>query len=213
MRKALILVVLLMMSSAGCSQFLGGDTTQTPEPRVSGTVQNTPTPQQTQTATATTEPTSEAVEVDASAVEDALVTQLNSQREEEGMRPLISADKVHQSARFHAENMAEQQYPSASAGGYSTIERHERFDIDRRCRVANNANGGVLDGREVEVVGVFNADNLESTENIEQQVAENLLSNWRTEGYEPLFLEDAETVGVGVVVNDSRVFANVVMCG
>jgi uncharacterized protein YkwD len=177
----------------------------------------TPTPEPTATATPTPEPTATPVptvapsEFNETRVELFVTAILNDEREERGIQTLDSHGPLDEMARFHSENMAGQGYVSHAAAGFTTAERYDRYELDNRCKVTDDSNTGIRDDEELETVAKTVAGQVykdgEGNHRInrdEQDVAVAVLQKWfdRTDDRRKLLLQNADEIGVGVVVDD-----------
>lgn len=167
----------------------------------------------TSTGTTTPQPTVAPEEFDREEIEAEVLADVNAYRKEQGLAELDGRPEIVEMARFHSENMAEQGYISHAAGGFNTQDRYERFDLADRCKVANNAEQGILSGEALEtlqrtVAGRPYEQNGETRYNAnESAVARAVVQNWidREDSREKLNLENADQVGIGVIVTDDGV--------
>jgi uncharacterized protein YkwD len=231
----LIAVVIIATTAMGVGAFVGtqlpssADTvtnvTSTPTPVPSatetGTAEATPTGTATATPTATPRPTVSPEEFDAARIEAEVLAAVNAEREERGLDPLSSDSRLDPMAQFHSGNMADQGYVSHAANGYTTSDRYEKFDQADRCRVPNDARGGIVTKQNLETLALgfagrpYEDDNETRIDRNESAVARAVVDDWFEDDRdaEVLTLENAGYAGVGANVTDSgRVFVTVDLC-
>lgn len=231
----LIAVVVIAMTAMGVGAFVGaqlpadGDSgatetaTPTPEPSQNGgsSTAATETDPATTTPTATPRPTVSPQEFDASTIETEVLAAINAERRERGLDPLAADSKLDPMARFHSDNMAEQGYVSHAADGYTTSDRYEKFEQQDRCRVPNDANGGILPEEELEAIDLtiagrpYESDNETRINRNETAIARDAVGDWfdDEDDTETLTLRNAAYAGVGANVSDrGRVFITVDLC-
>lgn len=175
----------------------------------------------TPTATPTAIPTVAPDEFDRATIEREIRSAINAERQSRGLQPLDHAGEVRQMNRFHSEQMADQRYVSYVAGGFTVDERRERFGLSGHCRVTNDANTAILDGREVETVGrtvagrPYTREGDRHVDRDESAVASAVADQWLNddEARAKLLLANADAVGVGAVVaGDGAVYVTVTLC-
>jgi uncharacterized protein YkwD len=142
-----------------------------------------------------------------------LVQQLvNDRRQSQNIQRLRSYGPLDEMAQFHSENMAAQGYVSQSADGFTTADRYERYNLSSRCRIVDDTNTGVRDGRELEVVskvvaGQSYTNNTGETvvDMDERAVATTIVDRWFADeqASEKLSLQNADEVGVSAAVQPS----------
>jgi uncharacterized protein YkwD len=180
----------------------------------------TPTPEPT--------PTASASDFDATLIEAEVRAVINAEREERDMRPLALDEQVRAMARNHSGAMAEQGFITHAAGGFSTADRYEAFDLADRCRIPDNSNSGIREGRALETIDkktvgrnyTFTslnetADNRTVTISNETVAARAAVDIWfATEDQRrKLLLREASVAGVGAVVTDrGGIYLTVDLC-
>ena len=192
--------------------------TPTPTPTATPTATPTPTPEPTPTPVPTVSPS----EFNETQIEQFVTAILNDEREERDRQPLDTYGPLEEMARFHSENMADQGFVSHAAAGFTTAERYDRYELENRCKVTDDTNTGVRDDEELETVAKTVAGQVytdsEGNHRInrdEQDVAGTVLRKWFDENEQrrKLLLQNADEIGVGVVVDDDGdVWATVDLC-
>jgi len=192
--------------------------TPTPTPTATPTATPTPTPEPTPTPVPTVSPS----EFNETQIEQFVTAILNDEREERDRQPLDTYGPLEEMARFHSENMADQGFVSHAAAGFTTAERYDRYELENRCKVTDDTNTGVRDDEELETVAKTVAGQVytdsEGNRRInrdEQDVAGTVLRKWFDENEQrrKLLLQNADEIGVGVVVDDDGdVWATVDLC-
>lgn len=167
----------------------------------------------TGTDTATSDPTATpATEINETALEAAVLEAVNDRRSERGVEQLSTLETLTAMARFHSDNMAVQGYLSHVAAGYTAADRYEKYELDDRCRIADDSNTGVREDEELEVIGRVAVGENGTTEDA---LADAAVTAWFSEA-EPrqrLTYQNAERVGVGVNVTDEgRAYLTVNLC-
>jgi uncharacterized protein YkwD len=166
---------------------------------------STPVPESTSTPL----PTVTADEFNETRIEMLVQQLLNDRRQAEDIQDLRSHTPLDAMSQFHSGNMATQGYVSQSADGFTTADRYNRFNLSSRCRIVDDTNTGVRDGRELEVVGKFvagqayeNSDEETVVDVDERAVATTIVDRWfaNKEARKKLTLQNADEVGIGVVV-------------
>lgn len=195
-------------SASGPMDAESGTTTVTPTP----TATPTATPSATPTSTPTPVPSVDPASIDAADVEQAIVDQINSARDDRGLDALSRSGELREMARFHSDNMAEQQYLSHSAGGFNTEQRYERFDLADQCRFADDTNTGTREDESIEVYGrvTVGPNGTDAT-----QLADAAVTNWfgDDESETILTYQNANKLGVGVTITESgQVYLTVDLC-
>lgn len=174
---------------------------------VSDTETSTVTDMQTPTSTPTPAP-----DIDGTTLEAAVLEEINDRRAERGIDRLSTLDTLIGMARFHSDNMAAQGYLSHVAAGYTAAERYERYELDDRCRIADDSNTGVREDEELEVIGRVTVGENGTTE---EELADAAVTAWFAED-EPrqrLTYQNAERVGIGVnVTENGRAYLTVNLC-
>jgi uncharacterized protein YkwD len=131
-------------------------------------------------------------------------------------------------ARNHSEAMAEQGFITHAAGGFSTADRYEAFGLADRCRIPDNSNSGIREGRALETINkkkfgqnyTFTSldrttDNRTVTIGNETVAARAAVDSWfaTEEQRRKLLLREASVAGVGVVVTDrGGIYLTVDLC-
>lgn len=215
--KGVVVTVLLIAATAmgigamvggHVAPYLGDDSTETP---VTGSGDDErPATTATSDPTATPRPTVAPAEFDPVAIEHEVEALVNAERRDRGLEELRRFDRLVEMARFHGENMAEQQYASHAAGGYDTSDRYERYDLEDRCRIPDDSSTGIRDGEALETVAKTTAgrpyERGEETflHRTDEEVARAVVARWGEDPdeREKLLLEEATRIGVGVVVAD-----------
>ncbi|WP_254543919.1 CAP domain-containing protein [Halomarina pelagica] len=157
-----------------------------------------------------------AEEVDAARVEREIVAIVNAdvRAKASGDLPALArTDDLDAMARFHSDNMVAQGYPAHAAGGYTTLERYETFDLYDQCRVPDDTRSGVREGRELEVVSrvELSAGDVPG----ERAIARAIVTGWTDDpdARTKLTYRYAERVGTGVSVTDEGyVYATLDLC-
>lgn len=201
-----------------------GGSTPTPTTAPTGTA----TPEPARTATPTPEPTATPVPTVAASefneTRIGLFVQaiLNNEREERDRGTLDSHGPLDEMAVFHSENMAQQGFVSHAAAGFTTAERYDRFELADRCKVTDDTNTGIRTDQELETVTKTVAGQVytdgEGNRRInrdEQDVAVAVLRKWfaEDESRRKLLLQNADEIGVGVVVDeDGDTWVTVDLC-
>lgn len=231
----LIAVLVIASTAMGVGAFVGTQLpsdadnvstetpTPTPVPSATGesTAAATATGTATATPTATPRPTVSPQEFDAATIEAEVLAAINAERAERGLDPLSSDSRLDPMAQFHSDNMADQGYVSHAADGYTTSDRYEKFDQSDRCRVPNDAQGGIVIKENLETLGLgiagrpYEDDNETRVDRNESAVADAVVEDWFEDDRdaEVLTLENAGYAGVGANVTDrGRVFVTVDLC-
>lgn len=227
-KGALVVVVVIAASAMGVGAFVGGefagdlgdDPTETPTTD-SGDGGDGPSATATPPRSATSRPTVAPAEFDRAAIELEVVALVNAERSDRGLEELRRFDRLEEMARFHSENMAAQQYASHAAGGYDTAARYERHDLEDRCRVPDDSATGIRDGQALETVAKTTAGRPyergddEYFHRTDEAVARAVVARWGDDPdeREKLLLQEAERIGVGVVVaDDGGTYVTVDLC-
>lgn len=174
---------------------------------VSDTATQTVSDTQTPTSTPTPEP-----DIDGTVLEAAVLEEVNDRRAERGIDRLSTLDTLTEMARFHSDNMAAQGYLSHVAAGYTAAERYEEYELDDRCRIADDSNTGVREDEEFEVIGRVAVGENGTTE---EELADSAVTTWfaEEESQQRLTYQNADQVGIGVNVTDNgRVYLTVNLC-
>ena len=185
--------------------------TSTATPTATPSPTSTPSPTPTATRTATPVPTVAASEFSERRIEQFVVAIIDDEREERGLQTLRTYDPLDEMAEFHTDEMAGQGFVSHAAAGFTTGERYNDYGLGDRCLVTDERTDRVRENRELETVGktvagqVYTDD--EGNRRInrdERDVAVAVLRKWfgQDEERRKLLLENADEIGVGVVVDD-----------
>lgn len=220
-KAALLVVVLVAAGAMGVGALVGSELggsppTATPSPTTAGGSGGTGqtggggSPAVTPSPTATPRPTVAPASFNRSAIELAIHSRVNEAREARGHDPLSRFDIAVEMARFHSANMAAQGFVSHDAAGYTTTERYERYDIYDHCRLADDSQTGVREGRALEAVTKtvagrpYERDGERRYHRTESAVADAVVDRWLDDedARKRLFFGNAEKVGIGVVVDD-----------
>lgn len=222
-KAALLVVVLVAVAAMGVGALVGSElggpsSSATPSPTTtaaggpggSGQTGAGGTPTASSSSTSSPRPTVAPASFNRSAIEIAVHARVNEEREARGLQPLSRFDVAVEMARFHSENMAEQGFVAHAAGGYSTEERYKRYDIYDHCRLADDSQTGVREGRALEAVTrtvagrSYERDGERRYHRTESAVADAVVDRWLDdeEARKRLFFGNAEKVGIGVVVDD-----------
>jgi uncharacterized protein YkwD len=235
----LAVIILTAMTVGGLVglQLSGGDLSAdgTPTPATTPTPSSpTPTPGADATgsgngddgaATPTSTPTRETapVDYDTAVVEQRVRAEINTRRSDHGMRELVGGESIDAMALNHSRSMARQGYITHDAGGFTTMDRYEAFDLASRCRIPDNSNTGIREGRALElidkkVVGAnytFASDGRTVTIGDEETAARAVVDTWfaDTDTRRKLTLEEAGVAGIGVVVTErGGIYVTVDLC-
>ena len=183
----------------------------------------TATPSPTPTPTPSPTPTVSAADYDPTRIETAVLAGINAEREERDMRPLGTDERLREMALNHSRAMAEQGFVSHAAAGLSAADRYEAFGLADRCRVPDNSNTGIREGRALETVDrkdarqnyTFRSSNRTVTLTNETATARAAVDTWfATEDQRrKLLLEEASVAGIGVVTTErGAVYVTVDLC-
>lgn len=231
----LMAVIIIATTAMGVGAFVGSQlpddadnvTTETPTPTPvpsptggsATTATETGTP--TVTPTATPRPTVSPESFDAATIETEVLAAVNAERRDRGLEPLSADSRLDPMARFHSDNMAGQGYVSHAAASYTTSDRYEKYDQSGRCRVPNDAKGGIVIKENLEAIDLaiagrpYESDNETRIDRNESAVARAVVDDWfdDEDDVETLTLENADFAGVGAnVSDDGRVFVTVDLC-
>lgn len=205
-----------------------GETTPTPvstpesgTPGTNDTGENGGDAETTPTATPTPTP-SPASRFDEAAIEEGVRAEINVRREDRDMKPLRGEDVIREMARNHSRTMAEEGNLTHDAGGLTTLDRYEAFDLDDRCRIPDNSNTGIRDGKALETLDRKTVgqnytfrDGSTATLDNETVVAGAVVDSWftREQQRRKLLLRDAREAGVGAVITDEgEIYVTVDLC-
>ncbi|WP_255150247.1 CAP domain-containing protein [Halorarius halobius] len=228
----LVVIALAAAWALGVGAFVGTyiegpSLAKTPTPTPTGSPTSTPAAEPAATATTsatpveTPRPTVAPSAFDERAIERELLAAVNAKRDERDLAPLARFATGDEMARFHSANMADQGYPTHAAGGYTTVDRYERYDLYDRCRVLDDSNTGVRDGQQMEVVAKsvagrrFQINDEDRLHRNESALASAVVDGWmnQTDSRRTLLLVNAERAGVGVVVaDDGGTYVTVDLC-
>jgi uncharacterized protein YkwD len=229
-KTALIIIGIIAATAMGVGAFVGSElggpaATPTATPTASGgdgAPAATPSPTATATATASPTPTVAPSEFNRTKIELAIQERVNAERRNRDLRSLARFDVAVEMARFHSANMATQGYPNHAAGGYTTAERYEKYGIHDRCKLIDDSETGIRSGTALETVQKtavgrpVDVDGERRYFRNETAVANAVVDRWvgDDESREKLLYENANRVGIGVVVtNDGSTYVTLDLCG
>lgn len=162
------------------------------------------------TPTPTPTPTVSPPQYNETLIEQEVRAAINVRRDERGMDRLIGDEPVDRMALNHSRAMARQGYLTHDAGGFTTAERYEAFGLADRCRIPDNTNTGIREGRALETIDkktfgrnyTFATDDRTIVVENETQMARATVDTWFAidDSRRKLLLEEASVAGVGAVV-------------
>jgi hypothetical protein len=190
----------------------GGTATEKP-----GSAGTTPPPTSTGTPppTATSEPDATATpgpirpdSFNETKIQLLVVEEINDRRVERGLEKLRSDEVLTRMAGNHSRRMSEQGYVSHAAGGYTTADRYRRNGMYDRCKVFNDDETRIREGKQLETLEKVSAGGEYGGQvnRNDRDVAVDAVEKWFTENSDrrKLTFENAELLGVGVHVSGSN---------
>ena len=229
-KTALIIVGIIAATAMGVGAFVGSELgepaaapTATPTAVAGGgDAGGDTTPTASPTVTASPTPTVAPSEFNRTRIEHEIQTRVNAERRDRGIGGLSRFEVAVEMARFHSENMAAQGYPTHAAGGFTTDDRYEKYDIHDRCKLVDDSESGLRDGEELETIDKtivgrpFERDGTVHYYRNESAVAASIVDGWLDDpdARQKLLYKNARQVGVGVVVtDDGDSYTTLDLCG
>ena len=177
----------------------------------------------TPTRTSEPTPTASARNYDATLIEEEVRAAINERRADRDMRRLTSEDRIREMARNHSQTLSRVGYVTHDAGGFTTADRYEAFGLADRCRIPDNSNTGIREGRALETVDkktfgrnyTFASDNRTVTIGNETTAARAAVDSWfaTEEQRRKLLLSEASVAGVGVTITErGAIYLTVDLC-